>query len=111
MHSFTTFSLSALVISAVITDAAVGFALPFAYGGMDRDDNDTVGPYEMVPELPATSARYYMDSSNKRSAPNPAGLMGPSPRGPLDDCKSYFDCRQRFIKYLDSLAKIGRMGR
>ena len=52
---------------------------------------------------PETASSYYLTQMDKR--------MIPQPRGPLDDCKSYFECKSRFIKYLDGLARMGKMGR
>ncbi|OQV23055.1 hypothetical protein BV898_03103 [Hypsibius exemplaris] len=89
--------LAVVVLCALWLELAAASPV-LGYEPMERDDNETAGSIMSGME----EATPFFMSMDKR-------VM--QPRGPLDDCKSYFECKSRFIKYLDGLARMGKMGR
>jgi len=94
--------LLVIALCIVWMDTAAGYPV---LGYAPTDDNETAGLIGAIKETVDEPANYYLNTMDKRF-----NGQAYQPRGPLDDCKSYFDCKGRFIKYLDSLARTAKMG-
>ncbi|XP_055338555.1 uncharacterized protein LOC129588385 [Paramacrobiotus metropolitanus] len=91
--------ISVAVLLAISCGDHRAEALPFGFLASDQDYAEAEQLRDGL--IPVGAGEYGMATPDKRSWR----------QGPNDECRTYAECRARFVKYLDNLRKMGKVGR